>query len=152
VRVWHETATSERNPLSTSGVCIQKHQQNTAFLNPKKVFQQNPMITLQGAFMSGFKVVNQVVKFDTYREIEFVDLTDQVQGAASASGLKNGIVHVFAPHATGILIVEEKDDALLEDIKTFLEALVPRLVTISIQEMLMRIYGLCFCRRIRRYP
>ena len=76
--------------------------------------------------MQGFKVVNKTVKFQTQGEIDFVDLTDNAQEAASASGVQNGIVHVFAPHATGILIVEENDDALLQDIKDFLEKIAPR--------------------------
>jgi secondary thiamine-phosphate synthase enzyme len=76
--------------------------------------------------MQGFKVINKTVKFQTNGDIDFVDLTDKAQEAASTSGIKNGIVHVFAPHATGILIVEENDDALLHDIKTFLEKTVPK--------------------------
>jgi secondary thiamine-phosphate synthase enzyme len=76
--------------------------------------------------MPTFKVVNKTVKFQTRGEIDFVDLTDKAQDAASDSGIQNGVVHVFAPHATGILIVEENDDALLQDIKAFLEKIVPR--------------------------
>ena len=33
---------------------------------------------------------------------------------------------MFAPHATGILILTENDSALLEDIKGFLQRIVPR--------------------------
>lgn len=76
--------------------------------------------------MPDFKVVNKSIKFSTQGEIEFVDLTDQAQKATSASGVKNGIIHVFAPHATGVLIVQENDNALLQDIKTLLEKIVPR--------------------------
>jgi secondary thiamine-phosphate synthase enzyme len=76
--------------------------------------------------MSGFRVVNKTVKFQTKGEIDFVDLSDQAQVVASASGIQNGVVHVFAPHATGILIVEENDDALLQDIKDFLEKVAPK--------------------------
>ena len=36
------------------------------------------------------------------------------------------MAHVFAPHATGILILTENDDALLEDIRVFLEELAPK--------------------------
>ena len=36
------------------------------------------------------------------------------------------MAHVFAPHATGILILTENDDALLEDIKVLLEELAPK--------------------------
>jgi secondary thiamine-phosphate synthase enzyme len=76
--------------------------------------------------MAGFRVVNKTIKFQTGGEIDFVDLTDKAQEAASASGIKNGIVHVFAPHATGILIVEENDDTLLQDITDFLEKIAPK--------------------------
>jgi len=76
--------------------------------------------------MSGFKVVNKSFNFSTKGEIDFVDLTDQVQEVVSESAIKNGIVHVFAPHATGILILTENDYGLLNDIKTFLEEMVPK--------------------------
>lgn len=49
-----------------------------------------------------------------------------LQEAVADSGIKNGIVHVFAPHATGVLILTENDPALLEDIEVFLEALAPK--------------------------
>ena len=76
--------------------------------------------------MSGFKVVNKSFNFSTKGEIDFVDLTDQVQDVVSESAIKNGIVHVFAPHATGILILTENDYGLLNDIKTLLEEIVPK--------------------------
>jgi secondary thiamine-phosphate synthase enzyme len=73
-----------------------------------------------------FKVYNATYSFSTKGEIEFVDLTDKVQEVVSKSGVKNGIVHVFAPHATGILILTESEYGLLNDIKALLEKLVPR--------------------------
>jgi secondary thiamine-phosphate synthase enzyme len=76
--------------------------------------------------MSGFKVVNKSFNFSTKGEIDFVDLTDQVQEVVSESAIKNGIVHIFAPHATGILILTENDYGLLNDIKTLLEEMVPK--------------------------
>ncbi len=76
--------------------------------------------------MSNFKVFNTSYNFNTKGEIEFIDLTDKVQEAVSSSGVKNGFVHVFAPHATGILIITENDYGLLNDIKVFLEEIVPK--------------------------
>ena len=76
--------------------------------------------------MSEFKVYSLSYSFSTKGEIEFVDLTDKVQEAVAKSLVRNGLVHVFAPHATGILILTENDYSLLEDIKTMLEQLVPR--------------------------
>ncbi|MBY8999171.1 MAG: YjbQ family protein, partial [Candidatus Thorarchaeota archaeon] len=65
--------------------------------------------------MPNFKVINKTYKFTTQEEIDFIDLSDKVQEEVSSSGIKNGIVHVFAPHATGILILTENDYALLND-------------------------------------
>ena len=76
--------------------------------------------------MSGFKVVNKRYSFSTKGEIEFVDLTGKVQEVLSDSGIRNGVVHVFAPHATGILILTENEYGLLNDIKAFLEEIVPK--------------------------
>jgi secondary thiamine-phosphate synthase enzyme len=76
--------------------------------------------------MSNFKVVNRSFSFSTKGEIEFVDLTDKVQEAVSDSGIRNGVVHAFAPHATGILILTENEYGLLNDIKAFLEEIVPK--------------------------
>jgi secondary thiamine-phosphate synthase enzyme len=76
--------------------------------------------------MASFKVFNKKVRFSTKDAISYVDLTDKVVEIAGLSGIQNGVVHVFAPHATGVLILTENDYALLEDIKFFLEKLVPK--------------------------
>lgn len=76
--------------------------------------------------MSNFKVFNASHNFSTKGEIEFIDLTNKVQEAVSTSGIKNGIVHVFAPHATGILVLTENEYGLLNDIKALLEKLIPK--------------------------
>ena len=76
--------------------------------------------------MAGFKVFNKNISFATKGEIEFIDLTDQIEGAVASSGIKNGVVHVFAPHATGVIILTENEHGLLEDIRKFLEMTVPR--------------------------
>lgn len=76
--------------------------------------------------MADFKVFNTNISFDTKGEIEFIDLTDQIQAAVAKSRIRNGVVHVFAPHATGVLILTENEYGLLEDIRAFLEKMVPR--------------------------
>ena len=76
--------------------------------------------------MSPFKIANKTYNFSTKGEIDFVDLTDKVQEAVSDSGIVNGIVHVFAPHATGVVILTENDPALLDDIREFLQEIAPK--------------------------
>ncbi len=75
--------------------------------------------------MSDFKIVSKQINFSTQGPITFIDLTEQVNQAVVDSKIRNGLVHVFAPHATGVLILTENDPALLEDIRDFLESLAP---------------------------
>jgi len=76
--------------------------------------------------VSSFKVFNKSYTFSTRGEIDFVDLTDKVRAVVAESGIKNGLVHVFAPHATGILVLTEHERGLLNDIRDLLEKWVPR--------------------------
>jgi secondary thiamine-phosphate synthase enzyme len=76
--------------------------------------------------VADFKVFNSNISFATKGEIEFVDLTNQIQAIVAKSGIRNGVAHVFAPHATGVLILTENEYGLLEDIRAFLEKIVPR--------------------------
>jgi secondary thiamine-phosphate synthase enzyme len=76
--------------------------------------------------VSSFKVINKTLQFRTRAEGDFIDLSHKIIAEVNRSGIRNGVVHVFAPHATGVLILTENDLALLEDIKTFLEELAPK--------------------------
>ncbi len=72
------------------------------------------------------KVFNENFEFSTQGEISFEDLTGKVQDIVAKSGVKNGLAHVFAPHATGILVLTEYEPALMADLKEALENLIPR--------------------------
>ena len=72
------------------------------------------------------KIFNQSFRFSTKGEIDFVDLSGRVQDTVERAGVKNGLVHVFAPHATGILILTEYEPSLLTDIRNVLQNLIPR--------------------------
>jgi secondary thiamine-phosphate synthase enzyme len=75
------------------------------------------------------KVFNESFRFSTRGEINFVDLTRKVQDIVAKSGIKNGLAHVFAPHATGILILTEYEPSLMADLKDALEKLIPKRVS-----------------------
>ncbi len=71
-------------------------------------------------------VFNENIVFSTNGEIEFVDLTKKVHDIVKKSGVTNGLIHIFAPHATGVLILTEHEPNLDEDVKDFLEKIIPR--------------------------
>lgn len=63
--------------------------------------------------------------FDTRGEFDIVDLTARVEEAVRGSGVEEGMALVFAGHATGVLVLNEYDRALLEDLKGFLRRFLP---------------------------
>ncbi|MFH1549147.1 MAG: secondary thiamine-phosphate synthase enzyme YjbQ [Planctomycetota bacterium] len=66
-------------------------------------------------------------KVKTGRRAEFVDITAQVQGVVRDSGIRKGVCHIYVPHTTaGLTINENADPAVPADIIAHLEKLVPR--------------------------
>ncbi len=62
----------------------------------------------------------------TTARVAMMDVTAQVQQALSASGAAAGLCHVFVPHTTaGITLNENADPAVQRDILASLERLVP---------------------------
>jgi len=55
-----------------------------------------------------------------------VDITTQVQRVVGESGVKQGVCHLFVPHTTaGVLINENWDPSVRQDIIAVLERMVP---------------------------
>jgi secondary thiamine-phosphate synthase enzyme len=62
----------------------------------------------------------------TERHTQFVRIDHEVQKIVSESGVKEGVCHVFVPHTTaGITINENADPDVVSDIIQTLERLVP---------------------------
>jgi secondary thiamine-phosphate synthase enzyme len=59
------------------------------------------------------------------RRFELIDITDKVYEIVRRSGIKNGIVHVFVPHATAALIANEHESGLMNDYITLIKKLIP---------------------------
>ena len=57
---------------------------------------------------------------------QLLNITDRVNEIVRRSGITNGIVHVQSLHTTTAVFLNEWQDALLEDVKTFFETAVER--------------------------
>lgn len=63
----------------------------------------------------------------TGRRAQLVDITQRVADAVSRSGVSDGLCHVFVPHTTaGVTVNEGSDPAVAADIESHLAELVPR--------------------------
>ncbi len=59
----------------------------------------------------------------TTTALDFVDITDEIQSALTASGIGSGQVTVFAPHRDCAILINERETGLHTDIRTTLERL-----------------------------
>jgi len=62
----------------------------------------------------------------TRARTEFIDITAKVASAVRESGMSDGVCHIFVPHTTaGLTINENADPSVVADILRALEAAVP---------------------------
>ena len=65
-------------------------------------------------------------KVSTKARTEFVDITENVQNTLADTEIENGICHVFVPHTTaGVTINENADPDVKSDIIETLERVIP---------------------------
>jgi secondary thiamine-phosphate synthase enzyme len=64
------------------------------------------------------------IKFKTQGNSDIINVTEDVARIIEKSGLKDGIVNVFVPGATGALTTIEYEPGLVGDLKDILEAIV----------------------------
>jgi len=72
------------------------------------------------------RVFSSSFTFRTGGELEFIDITGSVERIVGESGVSEGVAVIFAPHATGAIVINENDPSLLEDLRGMLERLIPR--------------------------
>ncbi len=69
----------------------------------------------------------ETLQVSTRERAQLVDIGAQVQKAVSGSGVAQGICHLFVPHTTaGIVINENYDPAVARDIEDVLAEIAPR--------------------------
>ncbi|OGO32194.1 MAG: hypothetical protein A2Z29_00145 [Chloroflexi bacterium RBG_16_56_11] len=67
------------------------------------------------------------VDIKTGSRVELQEITSQVRDVVKAGGVRNGICHIFVPHTTaGVIINEHADPAVVEDIIAQLDVMVPQ--------------------------
>jgi len=71
--------------------------------------------------------MREVITVSTDRRETLVDITDQVKRMVNASGIRNGIVTVYAQGATAAMMIQENwDDSVQTDVVDFLRKLIPK--------------------------
>ena len=74
----------------------------------------------------GYKVFNRIVDWITNDRLQLLNITERVNEIVRKSGVRDGIVHLQSLHTTSSVFINEWQDALLHDVKSFFEQVVQR--------------------------
>lgn len=72
-----------------------------------------------------FSVISDEIVFSTKNKEHVVNLTEKVEKIVEKGDIKNGICQLFAPHATGILVINENESGIKKDYIKGLNDIVP---------------------------
>jgi len=81
-----------------------------------------PIETKEGTY----KVTSITLAVNTTRRVELQSITKEIAAMVEQSPVRNGIVQISSLHTTAGLLLNEIQDALLSDVTTMFERLVPR--------------------------
>ncbi|MEM1250944.1 MAG: secondary thiamine-phosphate synthase enzyme YjbQ [Cyanobacteria bacterium P01_H01_bin.21] len=71
------------------------------------------------------QIVSHYLTVDTADSIDILNITSAIQQTVESTGIRQGYVVVFSCHTTTALTVNEDEERLLVDIKTYLRKLAP---------------------------
>ena len=75
---------------------------------------------------AGFKIFNRIVDWITNDRMQLINVTDRINEVVRKSGVRDGMVHLQSLHTTTAVFINEWQDALLHDVREFLDDLVNR--------------------------
>ncbi|WP_219908609.1 secondary thiamine-phosphate synthase enzyme YjbQ [Nitrosomonas aestuarii] len=71
------------------------------------------------------KIIPTFIELKTGQGITLHDLMPELHNAVARSGIQNGFVTVTSQHTTTAIAINENEERLVEDVKTFLTRLIP---------------------------
>lgn len=71
------------------------------------------------------KVFRKKIEVKSVSQIEFIDVTEKVNQVIADSGVREGQVLVYSPHTSASIVINHKEDMLIQDFMRMLYRLVP---------------------------
>jgi secondary thiamine-phosphate synthase enzyme len=73
-----------------------------------------------------YKVASSILEFNTTERVELKSITREIVAFVEQTPIRDGIVQISSLHTTAGLMLNETQGALLSDISSFFEQLIPR--------------------------
>jgi len=80
----------------------------------------------QAGAQGNYKVVSRIVDWITSDRLQLLNITERINEIVRRSGVRDGIVHLQSLHTTSAVFINEWQDALLHDVRSFFEQVVDR--------------------------
>ena len=80
--------------------------------------------TAEAAQSSNYKVYNRIIDCISQERTQLSNVTERINEVVRKSGVRDGLVHLQTLHTTTAVFINEWQDALLHDVKGFLEQMV----------------------------
>ena len=71
-------------------------------------------------------IKNTTINFKSEEQLEFKDITDEVENFVKETKVKNGNVLVFSTHTTLAICINEKEKGIVNDFKNLVNRLIPK--------------------------
>jgi secondary thiamine-phosphate synthase enzyme len=81
---------------------------------------------LQPNNQGSYKVFNRIIDWITNDRMQLLNITDRINDLVKRSGIRDGVVHLQSLHTTTAVFINEWQDALVQDVKTFFEQIVDK--------------------------
>lgn len=76
--------------------------------------------------LASYKVFNRIIDWITNDRLQLLNITERINEIVRKSGIRDGLVHLQSLHTTSAVFLNEWQDALLHDVRGFLEQMVER--------------------------
>jgi secondary thiamine-phosphate synthase enzyme len=93
---------------------------------PKVQILETGPAPAQDSALGSYKVFNRIIDWITNDRMQLLNITDRINEIVRKSGVRDGLVHLQSLHTTSAVFINEWQDALLHDVKTFFEEVVLR--------------------------
>src|ERR1700676_1202762 len=87
---------------------------------------ESEMVAAPDPAPGGYKVFSRIVDWITNDRLQLLNITERINDIVRKSGIRDGLVHLQSLHTTSSVFINEWQDALLHDVRSFFEQLVER--------------------------
>ncbi len=94
-------------------------------------------------------VFKKSIKLNSQSKFQIINITQSINEIVNDSNIEEGIIIIFSKHSTTAVCINEDETGLKEDFKTFIEKLVPNMISLTIMQN--HILNLFYCPHPRPF-